>query len=148
MNHLMIRICTYEDLDAVLALQEKWKNEDTTYGFVPAGKRYLEEKLGNYFYLAELNSEIIGFIYGSLHVSNNITVFDNGQTYIEVEDLYIVHKYRDASYGSQLIDQLLRVAHENGVDRSLVYSSTKDIESVLKFYKKHEYKSWCIQLYK
>ena len=54
MDNLIIRECTYEDLDKVIFLQQQWEIEDITYGFFPADKRYLRRKLGKCFYI-ELN---------------------------------------------------------------------------------------------
>lgn len=39
-------------------------------------------------------------------------------------------------------------AKEYGIERSLIYSSTKDMDSIIKFYKKHDYKTWYIQMFK
>lgn len=64
MDNLIIRECTFGDIEQIIYLQQQWQTEELTYGFVPADKSYLEEKLGIYFYIAELNSKIIGFVYG------------------------------------------------------------------------------------
>ncbi|WIV11527.1 GNAT family N-acetyltransferase [Proteiniborus sp. MB09-C3] len=66
----------------------------------------------------------------------------------EVDDIYVSQRSRDAGLGSLLLDKLLDVAKENGIERSLIYSSTKDINSIISFYKKHDYKTWYIQMYK
>jgi len=49
----------------------------------------LKTKLGKYFFVAELNNEITGFAYGTVHKAENMTIFNNGQLYIEVDDIYI-----------------------------------------------------------
>jgi N-acetylglutamate synthase-like GNAT family acetyltransferase len=148
MDNLIIRECTYEDLDKIISLQQQWEIEDITYGFVPADKSYLEEKIGKYFYIAELNSEIIGFVYGTVHKAENIGIFNEGEAYIEVDDICISQNNRGAGLGNVLLEKILNMAKENGIERSLVYSSTKDMDSIIRFYKKHEYKTWCIQMYK
>lgn len=148
MDNLVIRECTYKDLDCIISLQQQWRTEDITYGFVPADKSYLEGKLGKYFYIAELNNMIIGFAFGTVHNAENMTIFNDGQSYIEVDDIYVLQSSRDKGLGSLLLDKLLDVAKENGIERSLIYSSTKDMDSIIKFYKKHDYKTWYIQLYK
>jgi GNAT superfamily N-acetyltransferase len=77
-----------------------------------------------------------------------MTIFNNGQLYIEVDDIYVSQSFRNADFGSLLLDKLLNVAKEDGINRSLIYSSTKDMDSIIKFYKKHDYKTWYIQMYK
>ncbi|WP_180964145.1 GNAT family N-acetyltransferase [Haloimpatiens massiliensis] len=147
MNNLIIRECVYKDLDYIIALQQQWAKEEITYGFVAADKDYLESKLGKYFFVAELNKRIVGFVYGTVHKSQNMAVMDNGQFYIEIDDIYVSFENRGFNIGTILLDKILEIAKENGVKRSLIYSSTKDMESIIKFYKKHDYKTWCIQMF-
>ena len=146
--NLTIRECLYKDLDYIVALQQQWSKEEITYGFVPADKNHLETKLGKYFFVAELNNEIVGFVCGTVNKADNISVINNGETYIEVEDIYIAKDNRGKNIGTLLLDRVLEVAKENGVERSLIYSSTKDIDSIIKFYRKNDYKTWYIQMFK
>lgn len=148
MYNYIIRDCTYKDLEHVISLQQLWMAEDITYGFVPSDKNNLEKKLGKYFYVTELNNEIIGYVNGTVHTAQNMTIFCDGQTYIEVDDIYVIQKYRDSGLGTLLLDKLLDLAKENGIEKSLIYSSTKDIDSIVSFYKKHDYKTWYVQMYK
>jgi len=148
MDNLVIRECSYEDLECVISLQQQWAKEDITYGFVPAEKSYLETKIGKYFFVAESNNEILGFVYGTVHKSENMSVIHNGQLYIEIDDIYTSLNNRGTGVGTLLLDKILAVAKENGIDRSLIYSSTKDMDSIIKFYRKHDYKTWYIQMVK
>jgi ribosomal protein S18 acetylase RimI-like enzyme len=148
MNNLVIRECRYEDLEYVISLQKLWADEEITYGFVPADRNYLESKLGKYFLVAVLNEEIIGFVYGTAHKAQDMAVLKNGESYIEVDDIYISPNARSTGSGGLLLDEILNIAKENGIERSLIYSSTKDIDSIIKFYRKHEYKTWYIQMFK
>lgn len=148
MDKVIIRECTLEDLDYVESLQNQWVKEDITHGLVSVDRNYLETKLGKYFFVAELNCEIIGFVYGTIHQAKNMAILDNGQIYIEVEDIYVSSNSRGTGLGSLLLDKILEVAKDNGADRSLIYSSTKDMDSIIKFYKKHDYKTWYIQMFK
>ena len=146
--NLTIRECLYKDLDYIVDLQQQWSKEEITYGFMPADKDHLETKLGKYFLVAELNNEIVGFVCGTVNKADNISVINNGETYIEVEDIYTAKDNRDKNIGTLLLDRVLEVAKENGVERSLIYSSTKDIDSIIKFYRKNDYKTWYIQMFK
>jgi hypothetical protein len=47
MYNYIIRDCTYKDLEHVISLQQLWKTEDITYGFVPSDKNKLEKNLVN-----------------------------------------------------------------------------------------------------
>ena len=148
MSNLTIRECIYQDLDYIVSLQQQWFKEEITYGFNAADKSYLATKLGKYFFVAELDNEIVGFVYGTVNKAENMTVIENGELYIEIDDIYTTLNNRGSNIGTLLLDKILEVAKENGIVRSLIYSSTKDMDSIIKFYKKHDYKTWYIQMVK
>lgn len=148
MEDLIIRQCTYDDLEEVIALQEQWAKEDITYGLTPANKEYLFERLGKYFLVAEEQENIIGFVTGVINKAKNMTIFSDGELYIEIEDIYVSSNNRGQGIGNILLNKVLEISKENGVERSLLYSSTKNMESIIKFYKNHHYKTWCIQMFK
>lgn len=127
---------------------KKWVDEKITHGLVVDNKSNLEKNLGEYFLIAERKHEIIGYICGSVNKSINMAIFDDGEKYFKVDDLYVILSERSSGIGSQLLDELLYKAKANGINRSLIYSATKNIESVMKFYKKHDYKTWYVQMYK
>lgn len=43
---------------------------------------------------------------------------------------------------------LLQKRKDNGINHSMLYSSTKDLKSVIKFYEKHGYKTWNAQIFR
>jgi ribosomal protein S18 acetylase RimI-like enzyme len=148
MNTIAIRECMQEDLDDILSLHRQWFNDDITYGLTPADRSYLESKLGEYFLVAELDSKIIGFIYGTIHKAKNMAVIKDGEFYIEIDDIYTLPEYRGNGIGSLLLSKILEISKQNEIERSLIYSSTKDMDSIINFYKKHDYKTWYIQMFK
>jgi ribosomal protein S18 acetylase RimI-like enzyme len=148
MDNLVIRECRYQDLEHVISLQKLWAAENITHGFIPADMNYLESKLGKYFLVAVLNGEIIGFVCGTAHKAQDMAVLENGELYIEIDDIYISPNARSTGSGGLLLDEILKIAKENGIERSLIYSSTKDMDSIIKFYRKHDYKTWYIQMFK
>lgn len=148
MDDLILRECSFDDLEDILLLQNQWAKEDITFGFVPAEKEYLISKLGSYFLVAEVYNTIIGFVYGTIHKAKDLTIFLDGEFYIEIDDIYISYDYRGKNIGNLLLDEILLIAKENGIIRSLIYSSTKDLGSIVKFYKKHGFKTWYVQMFK
>lgn len=143
-----IRECTKDDLQRVRGLQIIWANEGNTHGFEPATIEYLQSKIGNYFLVLEVDKTIRGYIYGTIHLASNMNIFAEGEQYIEIEDIYIERSARNNGYGELMIKKINGIAGNNGITRSLVYSSSKNIETVIKFYKNCGYKSWNVQMYK
>jgi len=143
-----IRECRSEDIEVIYNLQKAWAKEDITFGFNPADKGYLVKKLGKYFLVAEYGQEVIGFVYGTIHEAKDLSIFKNGEKYIELDDIYVNSNYRDSNVGGGLIDSMLELASKDGVNRSLVYSATKNSEKIIEFYKKHGYNTWYVQMFK
>jgi GNAT superfamily N-acetyltransferase len=148
MSNFVIRACEKNDIAQIVRLQKEWQLENITYGFSAADFSYLEEKLGNYFYVAENNDVIVGFAYGNIEKAQNMNIFDDGEYYIEIEDIYTTSHFRSLGVGSLLLKKLLNTAKEHGILRSLLFSSTKDIKKTMHFYESHGFKSWNIQMYK
>ena len=73
---------------------------------------------GKYFLVAELNNEIAGFVCGTINKADNISLINNGETYIEVEDIYTAKDNRGKNIGTLLLDRVLEVAKENGARNS------------------------------
>ena len=145
---IIIRECKSDDLSQVIEMQKKWTKEEITFGYIPGSIEYLQTKLGEYFIIAESNDELIGYVFGTIHKSKNMAIMNDGESYLEIDDIYTISGIRGNGIGSILLEKILDVAKENGVERSLIYSATKDMEGISKFYKKHGYSTWNIQMFK
>lgn len=145
---IKIDTCKLEELQEVQHLQNEWVVEDIAIGLLEADIEYLKSKIGKYFVVAKYNNEIIGYALGTLGKAKNMAIFEDDEIYIEIDDLYVKIDYRAEGVGTNLLDELLNRAAESNINRSLLYSSIKDIDSVKRFYEKFGYKSWYIQMYK
>jgi GNAT superfamily N-acetyltransferase len=148
MDNYIVRLAEKNDIKSVQELQVQWCNENITYGFVPGGEEYLSSKLGEYFFVAEKDTEVIGFVYGTVHEASEMAVFIPGEKYLETDDIYISNSYRNTGVGGMLLNAVFEAAKGKGIERSYVYSATKDSERIINFYKEHGYKTWCIQMFK
>lgn len=98
--------------------------------------------------MAEADSQVIGYITGSVHESNELAVIDKGEHYIEVDEVYVHPAYRNETIGHMLVDRLLQTAEEHGITRSIVYSASKQWRKIIGFYEKHGFKMWFVQMYR
>jgi GNAT superfamily N-acetyltransferase len=146
--YIKIRECSEEDLATIRKMETDWADEDITYGQVAADLPELLKHLGRHFLVAEAYGEVIGFAYGSAHTSDGLAVIPAGERYFEVDELYVAPERRGQGIGGALLDDLLRRSWEEGMHRSLVYSATKDLESILRFYRKHGFRSWHVRLFR
>jgi len=148
MKSITIRLCQKEDLPAVLALQRQWVKEDVTYGLVEAKPEELRTCLGPYFLVADRNGSIVGFIIGSEGRSDGVAVIPKGERYVEIGDLYVVPALRGQGVGRKLIEKLEETVRSDGIERLLIYSASKDVDRILKFYRSCGFRSWFVQMYK
>lgn len=147
MNNINIRKATQKDINLIILLQQELVREKAIYGFVPSSKEELTKKL-DYFYIAEDNQQIIGFVYGSVHVSEGLAVIPKGEQYLEIDDIYVMPEFRSKEIGAELLEVITKAAENQGIKRFLVYSASKDIDKILKFYRDNNFKPWNVQLYK
>ena len=151
MENALIRKCTHNDIDAILQLDREWYEENIAYDFFFINREeyiaYLEHS-PSYFWVAEIDGCVIGYINASTHVNKNIRVISQKETYLEIENIYVSKEFRNENIGGKLIDKILEVAEQNGIQRFLVSSDSKDMDKVMRFYQSHGFKPCNIQLFK
>ena len=145
---IVIRECTPEDVAAILDLQREWAREGITHGFVPSSEEAIRDGLGPYCLVAETDHRIVGFVQGHEQIEEGSAVIDEGERCLHVDDLYVVPGLRDQGVGSGLLAQVMEAARLRGLRHVLVYSATKDLDSVLRFYRRHGFRTWFVQLWR
>lgn len=129
-------------------ISEIWVSESITYSLGANTEELLRNNIGDYFWVAEINSQIVGYITGSIHVSDGLAVIEQGEHYLEVDEVYVHPEYRNENIGHVMVDKLLVAAEGNGITRSVVYSATKKWQRIIGFYEKHGCKMWFVQMYR
>lgn len=147
MKNLTIRECKPEDVEAVHRLDLDWEAEGITYGFGPSSPDETREALGPYLLVAVAAGEIIGYSRGAVHVSRDLCIFEEGEEHLEICDLYVREPYRSAGVGGRLVERMKEIAGRNGIRRFRVHSATIDLDPVLRFYRSHGFKTWCLEMY-
>jgi N-acetylglutamate synthase-like GNAT family acetyltransferase len=62
-----------------------------------------------------------------------LAVFEKGERYLEVDEVYVHQEYRSKNIGHLLVDKLLQTSEGNGITRSVVYSATKQWQKIVGF---------------
>ena len=151
MNQVLIRECTHQDLDGIFQLDRQWDEEGVAYVFTYASREDFMvdfERFQQYFFVAESNGQIIGYINGSVRVNEKVEVLPQQETYLEIENIYVRPEYRDRHVGGDLIERLLATAEQNGIKRFIVSTVTKDMEWILRFYRRYGFRPWFVELFK
>jgi len=148
MGGALVRECTRGDIDSVLEVDRGWEAEDSTYGYYAESADGLTQRLGPYFLVAEAHGPIVGYALASVHVSEGMAVLPAGESYLEIDAIYVAAEHRNSGIGSMLLDGLLEAAQRNGVERSLLHSATKDLDRIMRFYRRHAFKPWHVRMYR
>ena len=148
MNRTLIRQAAESDVRCISRLQQQWLEEGSVYGFAPESREQVGAALSPYLLVAEADNEVIGFISGSIHRSEGVAVIPEGESYLEIVNLYIAPGFRRRGVGSGLITQLLARAKQQGIAYALLYSAAKDIRGILSFYERHDFLSWYVQMFR
>src|SRR4051812_43024950 len=107
MEQTHIRACTQSDIDAVIALERQWEQEDIAYGnFNPLNREIyatILERYPAYFLVAEHDGQIVGYIHGAVHRNKPVEVIPAQEPYVEIEDIYVQPGFRDRDIGGDLL---------------------------------------------
>ena len=149
MEDITIRKCTENDIHFVSSLEKQWVEADITYGCVPSGEEWFRSHLGPYFLLAEDQGTVVGFIVASKHqVSEDTAIMSAGTEYVEIDSIYTTPSHRGMGIGSILLERICEQARKDGIRKAQAYSATKDIHSIIRFYERHGFRSWHIQMFR
>ena len=144
---MFIREALKTDAPTICQLQQQMLEEDSIYGFAAETFEQIEKAINPYFLIAETRGEIIGFISGDVFVSDGSAVVPKDEKYLEIENLYVASEFRNQGVGGRLVDELLMKARQNGAVYATLYSASKDVHGILRFYERYGFQSWYVQMF-
>ncbi len=146
--NIEIKKCELNDtnIKAVIELSEKWESEDLTYGYCANAKNDL---MGNDLFLAYLDNEIIGYLIGKCSVlEESVTPIDKGAKCFEIDEIYVIEKYRSQGIGRALFAYVENYYKQN-IEYITLSTATKNYKSILHFYiEKMDMTFWSAKLLK
>jgi ribosomal protein S18 acetylase RimI-like enzyme len=151
MKNVLIRECNRQDLEGIFQLDKLWDEEGVAYIFDYGSREDFIadfERFQKYFLVAESEGQIIGYINGSVLVNDRVEVLPKQETYLEIENIYVRAEFRDRHVGGDLLEQLLGIAEQNGIKRFHVSTVTKDMDRILRFYRRYGFRPWSVELFK
>jgi GNAT superfamily N-acetyltransferase len=149
MPNVTIRPATTGDVPQVRALEERWAGEEISIGFQAADEALLAGFVGGCFFVAEEDGAIVGFVLAlAKDDDRSAAVVPAGARYLEIEDLYVAPGHRSGGVGARLVDAAEAWARSSGIRHLVAYSSTRDVDRVLRFYRSRGFHSWSVQVHR
>lgn len=152
MKQVVIRLCTRQDIDAVIGLERQWEQEDIAYGdFNPMSREAyvtILERFPAYFLVVESDGQLVGYIHGTVQHTTPVEVIPAQEPYVEIENIYVLPDFRNQDIGSQLLERVFKIARQEGIQRFVVGTRSKETEQILRFYRSHGFTPWSIQFFR
>lgn len=145
---VVVRPARSSDIADLASLTRKWQAESITPGQQAEPESSFDKRRASHLFVAARNGHLVGYCAGSVSVSGQGTsaVLKVGTPYVEIEDLYVSPEQRSQGIGGRLLDAVLASAARDGIERSLLFTGAGDIDAVLRFYRRHGYEPWGLQL--
>ncbi len=150
----VIRPGQADDIPAIIELTELWASEQLSTTGTPEENtvEQLQTLLSSYFWVADQDGQIVGFILGIINGDSNkgehYQILNEGESYLSLDQLYVHPDHRNLGIGSQLVRQLLSEAKAQGISVSIMHSDNRDWQRTFNFYQKHGFKMWFIKMYR
>jgi GNAT superfamily N-acetyltransferase len=100
------------------------------------------------FLVVESNGQLVGYIHASTHYEQRVEVIPKGEPYLEIEDIYVHPASRSQDIGGKLLEQVFEIAQQEGIQRFVVGTKSKETDKILGFYRSHGFTPWRIQFFK
>lgn len=145
--NVIIKRATIENLEDIQKLNNnlfelEYKNFDPSlkvgWPFEDEGTEYFKDMLNNeVVYIAVIDNKIIGYLAGSINVESSYVT----KTLAELDNMFILEKYRKYGIGTKLISEFKNHCKNLGIQELKVTASAKNINAI-NFYIKNGFEDF------
>ncbi len=119
-------------LEKLILFSEEWEKENCTYGYHKNQKEDIER---NRIFVAEENSQIIGYLFAAEKISEkDSSIIKKDEKYMEIEEVYISKELRKNGIGQKLFKAAEEKFKNEGYAQIMLTSANRDFKSLLHFY--------------
>jgi len=143
-----IRNATEKDIPDLAVLSRRFVKEISAFGLVALTEGYLKKLDTKLIWVVEDSNRLVGYALCLPHKNDGSFIFTEDDKILRLDEIYLVPESRGEGIGSQLIKIVERYAKTHGYTKLFIYSSVKELDPVLKFYRGNGFKTWAVQFFK
>lgn len=118
------------NLKRLMFLSAIWEKENITNGYIKNNKDDFLEPI----VVAYANNDIVGYCFGEFYIEKSrFSYIEPGSKCFRIDEIYVLPEYRNKGIGKHLIN-LIQEKVKNECEYTVLSTSTKDYNKVLKFY--------------
>jgi GNAT superfamily N-acetyltransferase len=145
---MKIRNATAKDIAGIAALGSRYVNEVPAWGLVARTEDNLKKLDTRLLWVVEDNCKLIGYAICLPRANDGSCIYAERDTILELDEIYLVTEARGKRIGSKLLQLIEGNAKSQGYTKLFIYSSIKEVDPLLKFYRGNGFKTWAVQLFK
>lgn len=116
----------------LIACSADWEAENSCFGY---RKNEIDDLLGRRVFIAEADGALIGYLFGLTERTKQDTSVAPADTpYFELEELYVVPRWRGCGVGRALFQMAEEAACAEGLPLLMLGTATKNWRAILHFY--------------
>lgn len=135
------------DVAEVHGLMVAWESEGITIGHDAGDEAYLRGFLAESLFVARDARRIVGFVCARIVDNPGYAVMPTARRVLHIEELYVRPQARGRGVGTALVEAVLQKARGQDVRAFHVFSASRNTEEVLRFYRRHGFEPWGVQMY-
>lgn len=125
-------VLTDELTAQLIACSADWEAENSCFGY---RKNEIDDLLGRRVFIAEADGALIGYLFGLTERTKQDTSVAPADTpYFELEELYVVPRWRSCGVGRALFQMAEEAARAEGLPLLMLGTATKNWRAILHFY--------------
>jgi ribosomal protein S18 acetylase RimI-like enzyme len=145
---MKIRNATGKDVTGIAVLVNRFVHEIPAWGLVTRTEDALKKLDKRLIWVVEDNNKLIGYAICLSHANDGSCIYSERDKILELDEVYLIPEARRKGIGSELLQVIQTYAAKAGFTKFLIYSSVKNFDPIIDFYRDNGFQTWGIQMLK
>jgi GNAT superfamily N-acetyltransferase len=145
---MKIRNATVRDIARMTVLVNMFVNEVPAWGLVARTEDDLRKLDKRLLWVVEDNNKLVGYAICLPRANDGSSIYSESDKVLALDEIYLVPEARGKGIGSKFLQLIENYARTQGYTKLFIYSSVKEVDPLLKFYRDNGFKTWAVQMFK